>query len=167
MAMSVAHPLSHAHGHSHNPQQDDEYELVGESKLFFFKSSLYIILYLLFFPLFLFSLPSASFLCKSISNSLNLYTNIVMNAPMYVHLINCYWNCGYITLCWKFTNITLLYLKGFWTPTFVNDWLTEHCLPIDVDRLNKDYLNRSNDFLDALDDSRWMPTGTLEIPITY
>jgi len=40
-------------------------------------------------------------------------------------------------------------------------------LPIDVDRLNKDYLNRSNDFLDALDDSRWMPTGTLEIPITY
>lgn len=29
MAMSVAHPLSHAHGHPQHPQQDDEYELVG------------------------------------------------------------------------------------------------------------------------------------------
>lgn len=53
---------------------------------------------------------------------------------------------------------------------WMNDdyWLkTEHSLPIDVDRLNAEVLNRSNDLLEALDDARWLPKGTLEIPITY
>jgi len=43
----------------------------------------------------------------------------------------------------------------------------EHSVPVDVERLNAEYLQRSLDFTESLDDSRWLPKGTLEIPINF
>jgi len=43
----------------------------------------------------------------------------------------------------------------------------EHSQPMDTERVNAEYIGRSNDLYEAMDDSRWLPKGSLEIPIPY